>query len=526
MNRILVLIAVLLVSAAGLFAGGEVEEATTGPEPVTLEAMMFGNKPSLFDAVLEEFYARTEGVLNTTLDIEWNPTADHKQKLLLKMTAGERLDFVFDSTWMHLNTLARDGAYYDLEQYFNNPDYPGLDRNFSKDYLNSNRFFGKLYAVPLTQTFASVEGMVLRKDLMEAYGFDEIMTYDQLKSFFDAILENEPDLVPLAVEGRLGLYNLQDQAYELAQANIFDTSGGDWWVALNDDYTEVLGVTYAQTGKWAGDPEEHIANFPPPWNRKEAWEERLLTFKEWNKYLEPDSMSQTDPGAMFASGQAAAMFRGLGGSANVMPQLREIVPEAEATVFPYSDQVRNKTPHSEYITYKVWNFLCLPVTGNQQDRVMEFLDWVFQSEENHDLFELGIQGVHWEPVGESSYRRIDVNGEKYIFPWYQLTGTPNMTKLSADLLPLEREYRLWAMNEDRYALHPLTGFDFDMQPVESEKAKVDAIFGEIYLGIVNGAFEDPIAVTEKTNKAARGAGLEEMRAELLRQLQAFLDAKN
>lgn len=523
MRRLLVAIAALLLCAAAVFAAGGPEAAAAGgPEAVTLKGMMFGNKPTYFDDVLGEFYKRTEETLNVKLDIEWNPTADHKQKLLLRMTAGEALDFTFDSTWMHLNNLAKDGAYYDLEPYFGNPEYPGLARNFSKDYLNSNRFFGKIYAVPLTRTFGEVEGMVIRKDLMEKHGFQEILTYDDLGRFFDAILRKEPGLIPLAVEGRLGFFDAFDRTYERALKNVH--LAGDFFVALSADNKRVLGATYAMTGRWAGDPVEYIKDFPAPWNQKATWEERALRLKEWNKYLEPDSMSQTDPSALFNSGKAAAMFRGLGGSANTMPQLQRIVPQATAYVFPYDDQSRTKTLHSLYTTYKVWNFLCLPVTGKNPDRVMSFLDWVFSSQANHDLFELGIEGVHWDAVGDNAFTRLAPADKNYTFPWYQLTGSPNMTRVSADMTELEKEYTAWAANPDRYALHPLTGFDFEVTPVKSEKAKVDAIYGEIFLGIVNGAFDDPIATLEQTNKAARGAGLDAMRKETIRQVQAFLDA--
>lgn len=31
---------------------------------------------------------------------------------------------------------------------------------------------------------------------------------------------------------------------------------------------------------------------------------------------------------------------------------------------------------------------------------MCFLDWVFGTQEEHDLFQYGIEGEDWEPVGE------------------------------------------------------------------------------------------------------------------------------
>lgn len=67
---------------------------------------------------------------------------------------------------------------------------------------------------------------------------------------------------------------------------------------------------------------------------------------------------------------------------------------------------------------------------------MKFLDWLFSSEENHDLFELGIEGEDWEPVGEDQYRVIEgeTAAQTYTFPGYVLTWNPNYVKFP-DTLP-------------------------------------------------------------------------------------------
>lgn len=72
-------------------AGGTKETAEPGStkEPVTLKVLMNGDKPNDWDRVLEEFYARTKETLNITFDWTWVPAADYKDKLNVKMTAGE-----------------------------------------------------------------------------------------------------------------------------------------------------------------------------------------------------------------------------------------------------------------------------------------------------------------------------------------------------------------------------------------------------------------------------------------------------
>jgi len=56
---------------------------------------------------------------------------------------------------------------------------------------------------------------------------------------------------------------------------------------------------------------------------------------------------------------------------------------------------------------------------------MCFLDWVFGTQEEHDLFQYGIEGEDWEPVGEDGCKQLDISEElKYTMPNYSFTLNP------------------------------------------------------------------------------------------------------
>lgn len=97
--------------------------------------MLFGDKPVDMDKVLTEFGNRSKDTLNTTLDLEFNPASDHKQKTKLKLAAGEAVDLMFDAPWMNLNQNISQGFYQELDKYFNNDEYPGLKKHFRKSFL-------------------------------------------------------------------------------------------------------------------------------------------------------------------------------------------------------------------------------------------------------------------------------------------------------------------------------------------------------------------------------------------------------
>ena len=98
------------------------------------------------------------------------------------------------------------------------------------------------------------------------------------------------------------------------------------------------------------------------------------------------------------------------------------------------------------------NFVCVPISSSKVDLTMKFLDWLFSSEENHDLFELGIEGEDWEPVGEDQYRVIEgeTAAQTYTFPGYVLTWNPNYVKFP-DTLPDDiLAYKKYDLEKDAY----------------------------------------------------------------------------
>ena len=53
---------------------------------------------------------------------------------------------------------------------------------------------------------------------------------------------------------------------------------------------------------------------------------------------------------------------------------------------------------------------------------MKFLDWLFSSKDNHDLFELGIEGVHWIKDGDNGFKPTDKS--TMLLQGYELTWNP------------------------------------------------------------------------------------------------------
>ena len=172
----------------------DIKNSDGSNKETTLKIMFFQNKPTGMEDVLEEFYKETKDTLNVKLDIEWVPgIMDLKDKVKLKMAAGEEYDLVWDAPSANMLTLIPQGAYVPLEEYFNNDKYPGLKKVFSEDFLEANKMSGHIYGVPLVNDWGmNVDGTVVRKDLREKYAPDGIKTPEEFTAFLEAIKENEP----------------------------------------------------------------------------------------------------------------------------------------------------------------------------------------------------------------------------------------------------------------------------------------------------------------------------------------------
>ena len=130
----------------------------------------------------------------------------------------------------------------------------------------------------------------------------------------------------------------------------------------------------------------------------------------------------------------------------------------ELGVYVYNENMRNgKSFVAGPLT--AWNFLCVPQQSTKKDQAMQFLNWLFENRDNHDLFELGIEGTDWEAVGDDEYRKLD--GSTYNFPGYEMTWNPNFIRTNADLPDDAKAIAKYGNDPDTYITSAIAGFTFD-----------------------------------------------------------------
>jgi len=446
----------------------------------------WGGKPNRMDNILEEFHRQTKEELNMNVEFLW--LDDYFTALQMKLSAGEQVDSAFDAPWAYMETFASHGTYMQIDKYFHNDAYPGLKATFSETFMKNNMIGGKSYGIPLTQYFGNVDGVVIRKDLREKYGLAPLESMADLEHYYDLILQNEPGMIPFGANGYDGYIQviLRDNVIEAEKYNIsFEPNSGAMSL-LNADKTRILA-----SALWHTESELAALGFPPDANR--IFQSHYDFMHRWYEkgYLEKDILSQSDKMAMFKVGKVASYVIGVNTFTGIRDELRDALPGADAEVFVISEAFRSMAPGTITTDFRAWNFQCIPANSKNADRTMQFFDWLFSSQENHDLFEYGIKGVDWEPVGNSGYRVPAGKNptEVYNMYPYMLTWTPRFIRIPEDIDESLVKYYEYMAREDTYVASSLAGMHYDSSPVETESLKIGAEINDLCIMYGTGVVE-------------------------------------
>lgn len=506
--------------------------AVTEMEDTTINIRIMNEYKNL-DKVLAQYTEMTKDdpiMSKIHLNFSWVTGGDYRDKLTMALVAQEDYDLMFCGGWHGLNTFIQQGNFADLSSYFNNDSFPGLKTAFSENFTDAmtsyvrqedGSFQSGIYAVNLASFYEDSRGFMYREDLRKKYNCDPITDRDSLFAFMDAVLENEPDMIGAS------LWNLfyidspvysgkHDNVYSQDSTNIF----GDQtriFIGLSDDKKTVLNAVVA------GDPQEEWDKMPEGY-QYDFITEYAVNRTEWNKYLNPNR-----GGTDTVEKEAAIAYCPLTEFESKVKEAQERVPGSEYGYYVYEDAQRNKEKGAVVCDMVTNNWLVVPEWSEKVDAVMYFLNWMFGSQEAHDLFEYGIEGEDWEPVGEEGYRKLDIAEDlKYTMPNYSFTLNPTYIRYSEFVLndpELKADFD-YIYDEATYQLSPFAGFSFDAANVETEVANISALSGELQLNISLYEADEAKEKLQTWHADAEDVGLETVRQELITQLQAFLDAKN
>lgn len=338
----------------------------------------------VMDAVNKKMAADGIGIELEILFIPWDAW---QQKVNIMLSAGEQIDLLnIMNDWIPLSTYAGTGALQDIEQLVD--EYGPNIKKYNPDImLNAGKVGGKSYAMPAFWVeFSRDPSITVRKDLLDQYGLAIPKTADDVINIYDTIMKNwKGNKKPY-----LTLAGQNMQAFNLGWRT-YDT----WPFVVNDGvfYVNQDGTvkSYFETDEFKKDCE--LAN---------------ALYKKG--IIDPDILvkKNEDINNQIKSGDWITSF-GTGGNGDI---------ETIKTNYPNlkKDELVHVLLAPEKVNLRPFgtrNMNAVPVTAKHPEAGVKFINWLYTSQENYDLYCYGIEGVHYNKIGDKQYEPIlNASGSK------------------------------------------------------------------------------------------------------------------
>jgi putative aldouronate transport system substrate-binding protein len=494
--------------------------ACSADKGAVIKILFKGPKTEGFDNVYAEYLRRTKDTLNIRLDITFINHNEYRERLERELESETSYDLVFVALWLLLSQMAARGKYSDFSGDLCFCKYPGLMSVFPEEVMRANVFHGLMCYIPLYRAYGSGIPVVhYRRDWADAWGIGPIDSFEKMELYWEAAKER--GILPLYLNGGRGFFQLftVNKYYpEAVRAGVtgFSVAGVDFMVYIKDN--RLLAIAPAGAG------DEAFKDFPPPFNRDFAVD-RYGQFSLWRQRGFVDANSLAGAGGSFREGQSASLIGTMDDLENLIPGMSD--DGAVIGEFVYDDGIRNFESESIPSDLVANNGLCIPANSKKKEDVMRFINWLFLSKENHDLFELGIEGTDYSINSDGTYHAL--SDYPLTWPGFGLTWNPSYVTFSELIQGTDRRYREYERTGRSHLPLPVTGFSFDPAGAGSLMTQVSAVSSRVYLPLLHGLLDDG----ERTYRSAGdmlkanieecyGAGLQRLQDELARQITEHL----
>ena len=114
------------------------------------------------------------------------------------MNTGDGVDMVWYSSWPGSPDYARQGAFMELEDYLELPEYADLKNAISETAWNDVKIDGHIYCIPAPETtYAANNGIIYRSDLCEKLNLPVPNTVENAVAYLEGVKAAYPDVNPL-----------------------------------------------------------------------------------------------------------------------------------------------------------------------------------------------------------------------------------------------------------------------------------------------------------------------------------------
>ena len=482
------------------------EAEAAGPDisqEVTLVMYLIGDRPVDNDEVFAKINERLKAEINATIDVKFMSWSEYEQKYPLIFASGEDWDIIYTADWCFYNAQASKQGFYEITQEALETYAPMTAETMYPEAWEQAKVNDKVYMLPMNYKEITAYVYMARGDLMDKYGISSVSTLDEAESYMDAIVKNEPSLIPIDVGSDYDKLFLYDRMYKKANWESEEKviAIGPWQVMASvsevDDEVKVMG-SYDYPA------------FKDTIERLKDWKDRGF----WSKNAVVNTQNNTES---FQAGKSALAMMNVNTAKSVYASVSAEHPEWDIRVFDAQDGV------PPVLNSYLANGMSIFSKSKNPERALMALDYLRNDEEINSLFCYGIEGKHWEAAGEgalvslpdSANYAYDSNcnwGVRNDAYWRVIEGgIPNLADMNKEWQETARS--------DRYQT-----FVFNDESVKNEIAAMGEIFDTDYKLLGLGFTDDPEADIAKLRENMEAAGAQKVYDEIQKQGLEFLAA--
>lgn len=467
--------------------------ATNKEEIVTLKYVLPGTEPKEWPAVRDAVNKKllADGV-NVQIEKEYIDWGAWEQKLNLKLSTDDNFDmFHVMNDWISLANYIGRGAVKDIgaeiEKYG-----PNLKKAIPDSVWNGVKKDGKTYAVPAYWYEPAVDGSyTANRILLNKAGVADVpKTQEEMLAAMEKVMASEAGATKPYLPIRGGLRDASDVLHRAYDSYPF---------AVKD---KIAFITKdGQVKNWA-ETEEF---------KKDAAFFRAAYLK---KLTNPDILvvKQEQLDKQINSGNYVFLF----GTPNNPQEMKRTFPEMKDEDFTLQRLYPDK-PH--YRMFNAKNVNAVAANSKHPEAAVKFLDWLYASQENYDLFMYGIEGKTYKKVGDRGVERInDADGKTPLYAQDEwMIGNLNYIRFDPNLLSAQKA--LFKADPNAQTFYA-ADFFFDPSAVKAEMANVQAVYTSDIMPIYDGVADYDKAIKPALEKL-KAAGIDKVIAEYQKQLDAY-----
>lgn len=467
------------------------EDGGAKQEVVAIKYVIPGTEPKEWPAVREAVNQKLlEDGVNVRIEKEYIDWGAWEQKINLKLSTNEDFDlFHVMNDLVGLANYAGRGALKDIskeiEQYG-----PNLRKVIPDSVWSGVTKEGKVYGVPAYWYESAIDGSItINKYLLDKAGYTApIESRDQLLEAMEQ------------VNSKLGMkLTIPLRGGTAGPADIFQRTYDSYPFTVRDNVAYIASDGVVKN-----------------WVETEEFKQDAAWFRTayQKKLINPDvlTVKQEQIDDQIKYGKYVFML----GTPGKLSDVKKTYPDATDAGFELI-RLNPDKPHYRMVNAK--NINVVAANSKHPAEAVKFLNWLYASQDNYDLFMYGIEGKTYNKAGEKGLESImdpGTNMPLYIQDDWMI-GNLNFIRVNDDYLSANKAlYKADTEAQNFYA----ADFFFDPSNVKAEMANVQAVFtsdvSPIYRGVVD---------YDKNIKSALGklkaAGIDKVLAEYQKQLDAY-----